>query len=62
MPDNDTLTLPFIKIGNWFSGEVNIIDFDDAIEIDKYIDIHFSIIPMIFNSTKHYHHIRNIFI
>ena len=38
MPDNDTLTLPFIKIGNWFSGEVNIIDFDDAIEIDKYFD------------------------
>ena len=29
MPDNDTLTLLFIKIGNWFSGEVNIIDFDD---------------------------------
>ena len=40
MPDNDTLTLLFIKIGNWSSGEVNIIDFDDAIEIDKYIDIH----------------------
>ena len=39
MPDNDTLTLLFnIKIGNWFSGEVNIIDFDDAIEIDKYFD------------------------